>query len=118
MPNYDIVRVLLDAYNDMRTGSRDDLKDAADEITDLRNRIRLAQRSNVIDSVAAGYKLQKVEANRDSWHAIADMFYNGLKDNGHKTCSAKECDTWWCPIMYVYEATSASEQPSKNESSS
>ena len=36
----DIVKRLLDAYEDMRTGSRNDLKDAADEIERLRAVIR------------------------------------------------------------------------------
>lgn len=40
MKDPDLVQRLLDAYEDMRTGSRNDLKDAADELIALRKKIK------------------------------------------------------------------------------
>jgi len=40
MKDLDIVQRLLAAYDDMRTGSRSDLKDAADEIAALREKLK------------------------------------------------------------------------------
>jgi hypothetical protein len=39
----DIVQRLLDAHADMRTGTREELKEAADEIISLREKLREAQ---------------------------------------------------------------------------
>jgi hypothetical protein len=39
----DIVQRLLDAHADMRTGTREELKEAADEILSLREKLREAQ---------------------------------------------------------------------------
>lgn len=39
----DIVQRLREAHADMRTGTREDLKDAADEIVRLRERLRETQ---------------------------------------------------------------------------
>jgi len=40
MKDPDLVQRLLAAYEDMRTGSRNDLKDAADELIALRKKIK------------------------------------------------------------------------------
>lgn len=42
----DIVTRLIAAYEDMRTGTRQDLKDAAEEITSLREKLREAQQQS------------------------------------------------------------------------
>jgi Mg2+ and Co2+ transporter CorA len=46
MKDPDLVQRLLDAYNDMRTGSRNDLKDAADEILALREKLKEYENKN------------------------------------------------------------------------
>ena len=46
MKDQDLVQRLLAAYNDMRTGSRSDLKDAADEITTLRKKLKECENQN------------------------------------------------------------------------
>lgn len=46
MNNADIAQRLLDAYEGMRTGSRSDLKDAADEILKLRKKLKEYENNN------------------------------------------------------------------------
>ena len=84
MTDYDIVQTLLEAYDDMRTGSRNDLKDAADEITALREKIRLYERSSMIDSFAAGYKIEKATLEQDKYkQAIASIVNTVNSESSH-----------------------------------
>ena len=46
MKDADLVQRLLAAYDDMRTGSRSDLKDAADEIAALRKKLKECENRN------------------------------------------------------------------------
>jgi regulator of replication initiation timing len=84
--NKDIVARLWEAYAQMRTGTREDLSDAADEIEALRLeniRLRLALRKIeeviVEENKMPPYHRAVVKRHRDEWGSLHNAIDDALK---------------------------------------
>jgi regulator of replication initiation timing len=84
--NKDIVARLWEAYAQMRTGTREDLSDAADEIEALRtenNRLRLAlckiEEVIVEENKMPPYHRAVIKRHRDEWGSLHNAIDDALK---------------------------------------